>query len=510
MRSLLAPLNVLVFFSMLAAGPAVAEPLLPPHADGLYSNVLRQQRAIEVYLPEESAKNPPARYETLYVLDGDWNAKIVVDIVDFMRRVGFLPPIIVVSVPNHFDADGTNSRDHDLTPTSSPDQARSGGAAAFLAFLKTELIPYVEAHYPANGIRSIHGHSYGGLFLFYVLTNDPSLFCGYIVLDPAMGWDKHMFDAIVEAKLPSIPGKGKAFYVATRTGQAYEGMGMAGLKPVFERRAPADLHWNITSYPNETHDSLKLKGTYDALQFVFDGYTQGTIAFVPSGGTLIRGKPLSLHMQNVNERLDIRYTTDASEPNGSSPRFGEVIPIDDAAKTRIKLVSHRGLFDRDLPHHLANGVALRPSTHSTAKGDAQWHFELHTLDAWPNLRREKPLGRADVEHTRNLPPPDRDAFATSAARDLVVNEDGYYVFYVESSDKARLTVAGKRIADVDGTADRRMQAIVEPLQRGTYALRLEARHPKKDTQINFEVFRDSGDAEWWKHRVIGLSDDDRR
>jgi hypothetical protein len=84
------------------------------------------------------------------------------------------------------------------------------------------------------------------------------------------------------------------------------------------------------------------------------------------------------------------------------------------------------------------------------------------------------------------------------------------VFYVESSDKARLTVAGKHIADVDGTADRRMQAIVEPLRRGTYALRLESRHPKKDTQINFEVFRDSGDAEWWKHGVIGLSDDDRR
>ena len=511
MHRLLAPLIALVFVAMLAAGPAAAEPFLPPHADGLYSNVLHQQRAIEVYLPEESAANQAARYETLYVLDGDWNAKIVVDIVDFMRRVGFLPPIIVVSVPNHFDADGTNSRDHDLTPTSSPDQARSGGAAEFLAFLKTELIPYVEAHYPANGIRSIHGHSYGGLFLFYVLMNDPSLFSGYLVIDPAMGWDKHMFDAIVEAKLPSVPGKGKAFYVATRTGQAYEGMGMAGLKPIFERRAPADFHWNVTSYPDETHDSLKLKGTYDALKFVFESYTQqGTIDFVPSGGTLIKGKPLSLHMLNVNERLDIRYTTDGSEPNGSSQRFGEVIPIDDAAKTRIKLISNRGLFDRDLPHHLVNGVALRPSTRSTAKDDARWHFELHALDAWPNLRRAKPLARADVEHTRDLPPPGRDAFAASATRDLVVDEDGYYVFYVEASDKARLTVAGKRIADVDGTADRRMQAIVVPLQRGTYALRLEGRHPKKDTQINFEVFRDSGDAAWWKHRVLGLSDDDPR
>lgn len=510
MRHLIALPVVLVLFAMLAAAPAAADPLLSPRADSIPSNVLHQQRAIEVYLPEESTRDPAARFETLYVLDGDWNAKIVVDTVTFMRQIGFLPPVIVVSVPNHFDADGTNSRDHDLTPTSSPDQSRSGGAADFLAFLKTELIPYVETRYPANGIRSIHGHSYGGLFLFYVLMNDPSLFGGYIALDPAMGWDHHMFDAIVEAKLPTIRGKGLAFYVATRAGQPYEHMGMAALKPIFERRAPADLHWSVVQYPGETHDSLKLKATYDALKFVFEGYTQDDIGFVPSGGTLIKGKPLSLHMQNVDERLDIRYTTDGSEPNASSSRFGEVVPIDDAAKTRIKLLSNRGVFDRDLPHHLVDGIALRPSTRSNANNDTRWHFELHALEAWPNVRRARPLATAAVERTSDLPPPPRDAFATSVTRNLVVDEDGYYVFYVESSDKARLMVSGKRIADVDGTAGRRVQAIVEPLQRGTYALRLEARHPEKNTQIELQVFRDSGDAEWWKHRVVRLSDDERR
>ncbi|HET7924001.1 MAG TPA: hypothetical protein VFL30_03835, partial [Rhodanobacteraceae bacterium] len=103
MRRFLASLPLLVLFAT-AAFPAAAAPLLPPRSDGLYSNVLQQQRAIEIYLPEESADDRSARYETLYVLDGDWNAKIVVDTVDFMRRVGFLPPIIVVSVPNHIDA----------------------------------------------------------------------------------------------------------------------------------------------------------------------------------------------------------------------------------------------------------------------------------------------------------------------------------------------------------------------------------------------------------------------
>ena len=127
---------------------------LPAKADSFHSEVLGQQRAIEVYLPQESAKDATQRYETIYVLDGDWNTKIVVDVVTFMRQVGIMPSVIVVSVPNFFDDKGINSRDHDLTPTVVADQPRSGGSAAFLSFLKTELIPYINQHYPANGTKT--------------------------------------------------------------------------------------------------------------------------------------------------------------------------------------------------------------------------------------------------------------------------------------------------------------------------------------------------------------------
>jgi predicted alpha/beta superfamily hydrolase len=90
--------------------------LLTAKPDSVYSNVLKQNRPVEVYLPKEFEKEPAQRYETLYVLDGDWNTKIVVDIVSFMRQVLFMPPVIVVGIPNVIDAQG-NSRDHDFTPT---------------------------------------------------------------------------------------------------------------------------------------------------------------------------------------------------------------------------------------------------------------------------------------------------------------------------------------------------------------------------------------------------------
>jgi hypothetical protein len=42
-------------------------------------------------------------------------------------------------------------------------------------------------------------------------------------------------------------------------------MGVDSLQPVYEK-APRALHWQIASLPNETHDSMKFKGTYDGLR----------------------------------------------------------------------------------------------------------------------------------------------------------------------------------------------------------------------------------------------------
>ena len=83
----------------LLPGLAGADPaFLEPKADAVDSQLLHQKRQIEVYLPSESAKDAAGRYETLYVLDGDWNTRLVVQIVEFMRQVGVMPPVIVVSV----------------------------------------------------------------------------------------------------------------------------------------------------------------------------------------------------------------------------------------------------------------------------------------------------------------------------------------------------------------------------------------------------------------------------
>ena len=273
--------------------------------EAIASRLLHQDRAIEVYLPEESTKQPMARFETLYVLDGDWNTKIVIDIVNFMRQLGMMPPIIVVGVPNYIDAHGINSRDRDLTPSAVDDEPRSGGASEFLAFLKNELIPVVDQHYPTNGIHLIHGHSYGGLFLVYVLENEPQLFDGYLVLDPAMRWDHNSFKAALRDRIGAIPSRGKGVYIAGRAGAGAKDMGLDDLEPILQAGLPTALHWRMKLYEDETHDSLKLKATYDALKFAYDGYTQDPVDVVPADGIMAKERPvrLTVFARRINPSL---------------------------------------------------------------------------------------------------------------------------------------------------------------------------------------------------------------
>lgn len=477
--------------------------LLTAKQDSVYSNVLKQNRPVEVYLPKEFEADATQRYETLYVLDGDWNTKIVADIVNFMHQVLFIPPVIVVDVPNVIDEHG-NTRDHDFTPTLVvADRPHSGGAADFLRFLKTELVPYIDQHYPTNQVHLVHGHSLGGLFLMYALLHEPALFDGYVILDPAMWWDKHALDAVIDQKLADIPTKGKAIYIGARSGQPYEGMGMSTVEPIFQHKASPDLHWQITAYSDESHDSLKLKGTYDALKFAYRGYMKDPIELFPTGGIVIKGKPVFL-VSDAGRDLDLHYSTDGSEPTAASPTAAGQIAVSDPERTQIKLLSNRGVFDRAIPHGLRSGTALPPSR--TAKRTDAWHIAFYPAEAWTNFKRSKAFKTFDTDKEIDFSGAERDAFAATVERSLDIALEGYYVFAVESSNKTRLSVAGRPLVDNDGARGHSRQAFIVPLQRGVYRVRLELQRAPNTGDVSMSVFQcKDGEQEWWKNELFKVS-----
>jgi predicted alpha/beta superfamily hydrolase len=484
------------------ASPAQAE-FLGAKTESIASRLLRQDRAIEVYLPEESTKQPTARFETLYVLDGDWNTKIVIEIVNFMRQLGMMPPVIVVSVPNYIDAHGINSRDRDLTPSVSDDEPRSGGASEFLAFLTDELVPFVDQHYPTNGTHLVHGHSYGGLFLVYVLENQPQLFDGYLVLDPAMRWDHNSFMATLRDRIGAIPSRGKAVYIAGRTGAGAKDMGLDDLEPILQAGLPTALQWRMKLYEDETHDSLKLKATYDALKFAYDGYTQDPVDVVPADGIMLKDRPVRLAV--FARRINLHYTTDGSEPTDKSPRpDGGPITISDPGKARLKLISTRGVFDREIPVHLRFGVPLAPSRdHRLAEIGKNWRYALYPQEMWPKLGTKAagtPLREGTTAMDLSLKDLGRERVAGRLDRNLVTPTDGYFIFAVRAS-QPRLRLGGTTLISDDGPDNQGMRTFIVPLRQGTYPLSLEFVTATDNPSLYVAVFRCTDDQpEWWTQR----------
>lgn len=143
---------------------------------------------IQVMLPGGYAQDTDTKYPVVYVLDGQWDFKLVASIQGGLVYDGHIPPAIVVGVTySGADADYGALRAMDYTPVATAGVAGSGDGAKFLAFLKTELLPLIEASYRVDATRRVlMGSSYGGLFTLYALFSEPGLFSAYIAGSPAV------------------------------------------------------------------------------------------------------------------------------------------------------------------------------------------------------------------------------------------------------------------------------------------------------------------------------------
>jgi predicted alpha/beta superfamily hydrolase len=72
----------------------------------------------------------------------------------------------------------------------------SGQASAFLGFIKTELIPFIDSIYRIdNGNKMLSGYSFGGTFAMYSLLTAPELFDKYFIGSPSLGFkDRILFE----------------------------------------------------------------------------------------------------------------------------------------------------------------------------------------------------------------------------------------------------------------------------------------------------------------------------
>jgi predicted alpha/beta superfamily hydrolase len=232
------------------------------------SNVPGQEYALQIALPR-GYSDTTRTFPVAYILDGQWDFALVQALYGEQFYDGFVPDVILVGIT----WGGTNPnvdslRARDFTPTHNDQLPQSGGASRFLAFIKEELIPFIEARFRASrSDRVLMGSSFGGLFTLHALLHETELFNRYIAASPALGWNG---DALF--------GDEKAFAVRTSRlpAKLFMAIGEYEDVPRFERfvaqlksREYAGLDLQTRVLENTGHSGSKAEGYTRGLQHAF-------------------------------------------------------------------------------------------------------------------------------------------------------------------------------------------------------------------------------------------------
>jgi predicted alpha/beta superfamily hydrolase len=152
----------------------------------LHSDATGRDYDLYIRLPDDYEKYPKVKYPVLYLLDGQWDFKLLDAIYGCLLYDGNVPEMIIVGITySGENADYNTLRAMDYTPVNEKSVNGSGDAPKFLSFIKEQVMPLIETNYRVNPSRRIlMGSSYGGTFTLFALYTEPTLFSGYVASSP--------------------------------------------------------------------------------------------------------------------------------------------------------------------------------------------------------------------------------------------------------------------------------------------------------------------------------------
>lgn len=255
-----------------AARPAVTSGALPAFeversaVHTIASKGLGRTYQIYVKLPPSYAEEPNRRYPVLYLTDGPYTFQVASGVTRVPYNHQRLEEAILVGISYGSGEDPADSRRRDMTPW--PDRKApesSGGAAAYLAFFKDEVMPLIEDRYRADAERRVLvGQSYGALFGAWVALNEPQLFSAYVLSSPSLWYAKRaMFKAEADYAKSNQDLKARIF-MATGEKERASGPGEADM--VADQAAFAQA-MNDRGYPGLELRSEVIAGSYHETTF---------------------------------------------------------------------------------------------------------------------------------------------------------------------------------------------------------------------------------------------------
>jgi len=191
---------------------------------------LSRTRDVVVYLPPSYDENPAKRYPLVIMHDGQnlydpatatfgtaWEIDAAMN--DLVANAGIHEAIIagVYNTPDRID---------EYTPTVDDGRMDGGNAAAYVQFLREELVPLLTTTYRTDGARAgIAGSSLGGLVTLYACWEHPDVFdrCG--VFSPSLWWDGQQLAMQIAADSATAAQKPLAIYLDSGdSGPSMDGM----------------------------------------------------------------------------------------------------------------------------------------------------------------------------------------------------------------------------------------------------------------------------------------------
>lgn len=146
--------------------------------------------------------NQDKTYPTIWLTDDAYVFQTAAGVTHLPMNFGGVEHAILVGMSYAVGESGLVSRSRDYTPTRLQTTATAttngphadagvpnGGASAYLDFIASEAIPFIEREYRASAKRSLVGQSYGGLLCAYTLLTRPGLFSGYLMTSPSLWFD---------------------------------------------------------------------------------------------------------------------------------------------------------------------------------------------------------------------------------------------------------------------------------------------------------------------------------
>lgn len=205
---------------------------------------------VRIHLPA-GYEEGQASYPVLYMLEIADDFNFASTAADFLAACGRVPGLIVVSV----DVDKL-----------------SGPPASMIAFMEKDLFPFVEGSFRTQPRRLLYGHSGRSFAALYILINRPELFSDLICPGVGLSWPAEPGRFDFAGKMADLLDKDASFPKTLVLSLGDEPKFFAGLDrftSVLREKAPRDFRWTYLRFPEDEHNSTKLKTLYQGLEFIF-------------------------------------------------------------------------------------------------------------------------------------------------------------------------------------------------------------------------------------------------